>query len=151
MALVKTLSGSKLLIQIGDGADPEVFAHDCMINTSRSFGVAKSVNSFAVIDCDNPDDPAWVELVADQLSSEVSGAGMLHTSSIGTWFGYATSKEPVNVRILLNGVALADGGLHFAGQYQVTALEVTGNRGDKVEVSVSLSSNGPVTKVDASA
>ena len=150
MAAVKTLNGSKLLVQIGDGADPEVFVHDCLINTERSFSVQKSTNSFAVIDCDNPDDAAWVERVADELSAAISGSGMLHTTSLEAWFGYVTAGTSVNVRILLNGVAAIDGGGHFAGAFQVTSLEVTGNRGEKTTVSVALENDGAVTWVDAS-
>lgn len=149
MAPVKSMNGTKLLIQIGDGEDPEVFAHDCLINTERSFSVEKSTNSFAVIDCDNPDDAAWVERVSDELSAAISGSGVLHTTSLKTWFGYVTSGESYNARILLNGVAAIDGGGHFAGKFKVTNLEITGNRGEKTTVSVALENDGAVTWVDA--
>lgn len=149
MAPVKSMNGTKLLVQIGDGGNPELFAHDCLINTERSFSVSKSTNTFAVIDCDNPDDPAWVERVADELSATISGSGVLHTSSLSTWFGYVNSPDSVNIRILLNGVTAADGGGHFAGKYQITALELQGNRGDKTTVSVTLENDGATTWVAA--
>ena len=61
MAPVKTLSGKKLLVQIGDGAQPEVFAADCMINAERGIAFSVDSNDFVIPDCDNPDQAGFKE------------------------------------------------------------------------------------------
>ena len=40
---VEVVSGESILVQIGDGADPEVFAHDCLINGSRALNMTANV------------------------------------------------------------------------------------------------------------
>lgn len=148
---VKTMNGTQLLIQIGDGATPEVFAADCLINTERGIAFSADTNEFIVPDCNNPDDPAWKEVTKDGLSAQISGSGMLHTMSVEDWFAWFISKDTKNVRVKLNGVTLANGGGHWAGAFHCTAFEVTGNRNEKATCSTSLVSNGPVTWVAASA
>lgn len=151
MAAVQTMNGTKLLVQIGNGAGPEVFAHDCLINAERGIAFSADTNEFIVPDCTNPDDPAWKEVTKDGLSATITGGGMLHTSSVSTWFAWLTDDATKNVRVLLNGVTLANGGGHWAGAFHLTAFEVTGNRNEKVTVSVTLMSSGAITWVPASA
>lgn len=76
---------------------------------------------------------------------------MLHTPSVKEWADWFASDDAKNVRVLLNGVLLADGGGHWAGAFKLTGWEVTGTRNEKATVTVTLESDGPVTWVDASA
>ena len=47
MTAVPRVSGSKLLVQIGDGATPtEAFAHDCLINTQRGIQFSSETNEW---------------------------------------------------------------------------------------------------------
>jgi hypothetical protein len=48
-------------------------------------------------------------------------------------------------------VALAKGGGHWAGAFKLTSFEVTGQRKQKAESSVTLVSDGPVVWTDAAA
>lgn len=150
MAVVKAMNGTSLLVQIGDGATPEQFAHDCLINTERGISFASETNRQVIPDCDTPDTPAWSVVNKDSFSATISGAGMLHTPSVKEWADWFASDDAKNVRVLLNGVLLADGGGHWAGAFKLTGWEVTGTRNEKATVTVTLESDGPVTWVDAS-
>lgn len=153
MAEQKTMSTLQLLVQIGDGADPEVFAHDCLINTSRGIVFNAETTQETVIDCDALEEPGWQEVAKDGLNAVISGAGRLHTPSTKTWFDWMKSDTAKNVRVKLNNVSLADGGGHFAGAFKLTGYEITGgdNRKEKATVSVTLTSHGEITWVDAAA
>lgn len=147
---VPRVTGSKLLVQIGDGASPEVFTHDCLINTKRGIQFSSETNEFIMPDCDNPDDPAWKSVSKDGLSAQISGAGMLYTSSVATWFAWLIGDIGKNVRFNLNVGAPAGGG-YWAGSFKLTQFEVTsdGNK-DESTCSVTLVSDGVVTWVPAS-
>src|SRR5690606_5262328 len=93
MAIVKSMSGTSLLVQIGDGASPEVFAADCLINTDRGISFSSDENRQIIPDCDNPDDPAWQTLDKDGLTATISGAGMLHTASVPDWNDWFNSND----------------------------------------------------------
>ncbi|MFN3746703.1 MAG: phage tail tube protein [Hyphomicrobiaceae bacterium] len=148
MAQVQTLNGTQLLVQVGDGADPEVFAHDCLINTDRGIQFSADQNRQVVPDCEDPDTPAWSELSLDGLSAVINGAGMLHTPSVAGWFAWFTSGASKNVRVRVNAAAAAGGG-YWAGRFKLTDFEVTGARNEKSTVSVTLGSDGPVAWVAA--
>ena len=149
MASVATMSGTKLVVQVGDGADPEVFAADCMINSERGISFQADTNEFIVPDCDNPDDPAWKEVVKDGLSATISGSGLLHTTNTETWFNWLKSSATKNCRVVINVLAGVGGG-YFSGAFHLTAFEITGNRGEKAQVSVTMVSDGEITWTDAS-
>lgn len=151
MATVKAMNGTSLLVQIGNGATPEVFAHDCLINTERGIQFQSETNRQVIPDCDTPDAPAWSVVNKDSFSATITGSGMLNTPSIKEWADWFASDDAKNVRVLLNGVTLANGGGHWAGSYKLTGWEVTGTRNEKATVSVTLESDGVVTWVDASA
>lgn len=152
MAPVKAMNGTSLLVQIGDGnvdPGPEVFAHDCLINAERGIQFAAETNRQTIPDCETPDALAWQSLSKDGLTATITGGGMLHTTSVPDWFAWFDSDDAKNVRVLLNGVAAADGGGHWAGAFKLTGFEVTGERNNKATVSVTLESDGAVTWVDA--
>lgn len=151
MAPPKTLNGKQLLVQIGNGATPEVFAHDCLINTERGINFTSETNRETLPDCDNPEAAGWSVMNKSGLSATITGAGRLHTSSIKTFFSWYNSDEAKNVRVLLNGISLANGGGHWAGAFKLTAFDVTGPETGRSSVTLTLESDGEVTWVDAQA
>lgn len=151
MAIVKAMNGTSLLVQIGDGAGTETFAHDCLINAERGIQFQSETNRQTIPDCDAPDNLAWSSLSKDALSATITGSGMLHTASVSNWAAWFASDNGKNCRVLLNGVALASGGGHWAGSFKLTGWEVTGARNEKATVSVTLESDGIVTWVSAAA
>lgn len=149
MADVKVMNGEKLLVQIGDGAGPEVFAHDCLINTDRGIQFSSDITQEITPTCDTPEDPAWKVTEKDGLSATVTGAGKLHTSSVETWFTWFKANATKNVRIKVD-VTAGNGGGYWAGAFHLTAMEIAGTRKGKATVSVTLVSSGPLTWTDAS-
>jgi predicted secreted protein len=150
MALPKTASSSKLLILVGDGADPEVFSAPCGLTTKGIAFAADTVDQ-TVPDCDNPDDPSWVGRAISTLSSTVTGSGILALEALPTWRAYLFSGLAKNLRIKID-VPLADNGGYFAGSYLLTAFTLGGaDRGKVTLDGVTLVSDGEVTWVAASA
>ena len=151
MAAVPRVTGSKLLVKIGDGASPEVFTADCLINTSCGIQFQSDTNEFVMPDCDNPDDPAWKSVTKDGLSATISGAGMLYTASVADWFDWYKGDNGKNIQFALN-VPLASGGGSWSGSFKLTQFEVTsdGNK-EQSTCTVTLVSDGPVAWTDAAA
>ena len=151
MTAVPRVTGSKLLVKIGDGASPEVFTPDCLINTSRGIQFQTDTNEYIQPDCDNPDDPAWKSVTKDGLSATINGAGMLYTSSLKDWFTWYASDDAKNIQFAVN-VLLAAGGGCWQGAFKLTNFEITsdGNK-EQSTCTVTLVSDGTVTWEDASA
>lgn len=150
MTLAKALKGKSLLVQFGDGADPEVFAQVCSINSDRGIVFTAETNQTRVPDCDDPELIGWFRREKTAKGATISGAGTLHTPDLEDLFDYFNSEDPRNLRVKLNGVVALDGGGHFAGAFHCTGLEVTGTVGEYTQVSISLESDGAVSWVDAS-
>lgn len=140
MAKPTTLPFSKLLILIGNGASPEVFAAPCGL-TSKSFDISVSSNGIEVPDCTDEDAPAWTERVVKALSAGVSGSGILATESFETWQDWALGGTNKNVKIKLDTPSLG----YYEGSFILSKLSIKASLGDKVQVDVSLDSDGEVT------
>ncbi len=149
MASIKSLNGRQLLVQIGDGASSETFAHDCLINTERGIQFASESNREPLGDCDDPDKAVWSVFNKTSLSATISGAGRLHTPSLPTWWAWMNSDDAKNVRVLVNGVTGANGGGYWAGAFKLASFEVSGPETGRATVSVTLESDGEVSWVDA--
>lgn len=140
---VKGVRGVQMLLKVGDGASPETFAHYCSINAEREFALEANVNENVTIDCDNPDNPGWVDREVESKSGQVTGAGLLNGPDYAEFFEWFDSCETRNVQIVLN-VSAANGGGEAEGAFLLTNLTKTGNRGEKVQVSITLQSSGPI-------
>lgn len=145
---VKAMNGEQLLVQIGDGGSPETFVHDCLINTDRGIQFQSNTTDSLVPFCDEPESPGWLERSKDGLNATISGAGMLHTTSVKDWFLWYKSDDTKTVRVRVN-VTGANGGGWWQGEFLLTEFQVTGQRKEKATVSVTLLSSGEVTWTDA--
>lgn len=145
MAKPKKYTGEKLLVQIGDGADPEVFAHDCLINTERGVEYQTQTQEEYLPDCDNLDaiPDRTVEITGKGVV--ITGSGVMHSSSWDMWFDWWNSGEAKTVKVKENILA-ADGGGTETGSYKLTALSRTGAYKQNVTVSLTLTSDGAVTR-----
>lgn len=147
------LTGNQLLIQVGDGADPEVFSHPCMINTTRSIDLTVDTVERSIPNCTNPESPAYRSLFKTGFKMDVEGAGLLHLPNYSDWREWLVDPDPRNCRILFNKL-LADGGGYESVQLHLTQLRVGGAGGENaefVEVNVRLQSHGAFSWVDAAA
>lgn len=139
-----TLAGTKLLIMVGDGASPEVFAEPCGL-TTKKFSLNAASSTTNVPDCDDPDAPSWTERDVTALSGQTTGSGVLGTESFAVWKEWAMSGESRNCRVKLNTAALG----WFEGQFILSTFTLTGEKGTRMQVEVSLDSDGQLTWVDA--
>lgn len=144
MAKPTTIPWHALSIWPGDGASPEDFTSAvCGLNT-KSFGISATTSDQEVPDCDDPSAAVWIERTTRALSSEVSGSGTMAQETLATWRTWMLDAEAKNVRIVV-GVSPAG---YFAGSYVLTNFELSGSLNDgKVQVSVTMQSDGPVTWV----
>lgn len=144
MAGPSTFQGEELLVQISDGASPEVYSHRCMINTNRSFSRSAQTTQEVVPDCTDPSLPGWVETEVDGLSATISGEGMIDLGSqefFDEWFESGASK---NVKVKQNKA----GGRTYTGAYKLTQCDMNGVRKSKATGAMTMVSTGPVTSAD---
>lgn len=137
MAQAQTLTFSQFLVQLGNGANPEVFASPCGLN-SRSFNRTAATNDTNVPDCDNPDAPSWLERDVVSLSASISGAGVVADEDFDVWNAWFESGASKNLEIKL-------GTRTWLGPYKCTKLNLTGARGSRVTFDVTLDSDGETT------
>lgn len=141
MAQPATITGTQLLIKIGDGASPEVFTHPCLINAERGIVFSSDANSEVVPDCDNPDDPGWKLVTKDGMQATITGAGKLDTASVATfdaWFRVDTTKT---IRIQIGSDTPVG---TWEGEFKLTEWSITGERGTRASANVTLVSDGEV-------
>lgn len=146
MAAVPRVTGSKLLVQIGNGATPtEIFAHDCLINTARGIKFTTETNEEIMPDCTAPDSPSWKAVSKDGVMATISGAGKLNATSVSAFYAYLTGQNSKNVRVMIN-LTGANGGGYWQGAFHLTEFEArAGGNKETVECQISLVSDGAVT------
>lgn len=142
-----TQKGSKLLIRLGDGASPEVFAAPCGL-TTKALNFSASSNEFNVPDCDDPDAPTWTERVVSALSAGITGSGTLAMESLETWREWFLSAQAKNIQVKFDATG-ANGGGHYAMSAILSTFNVTGEVGGLCQIEVEMASNGEVTWVPA--
>lgn len=140
--------GGQLLVKIGDGADPEVFAHDCLINTEKSLQFSSDRNDFTVPDCTDFTKPGWKHGIIDGLQAAVNGSGKLYTKSVQDWFDWFKSGAVKNIRVEIV-VSAAEGGGYFEFPATLDSFDITGPDKNVCTSSVALSSSGEVNWVPA--
>ena len=129
--------GSALIVQVGDGASPEVFTTVAGLRT-KSMTLAKDTVDISDSDSLNK----WRELLAGAAikSASFSGDGVFKDSA---------SEETVRANFTADSlnnyqVVVPDFGT-FAGAFVVSQLEYNGEHDGAVQYSFSLESGGEVT------
>ena len=147
MAAPTTYSAKKLIIMLGDGGTPETFTAPCGL-TTRGINFSKEANDVTVPDCDDPDLPAWTERSVRTLSASVSGSGILAAEAHDTWRAAFLNTDSINCRIKIDDT-LANNGGYYQGRFHITQFNLTGEIGNKVQMEITLESDGQVSWVDA--
>lgn len=127
------IAGTKLLILVGDGASPEVFAQPCGL-TNNGITITTATGSTVVPWCDAPEDVAWETKEATSLSMNVTGSGVMAVESFDIWNEWVLSGEAKNVQVKLDAVGLG----HYEGPCILSSFKLTGQRGQKVTVDITL-------------
>lgn len=127
---VSVVSGEEILVQISDGADPEVFTHDCMINGSRSFSRTASTTDQQIPNCTDPAKPPKTVRRVDSTDSTISGEGLLHSDSVLTWLN--------RVGTIFNARVRKAGVFQVAAPYILTEFTLTGQSREYATASVTM-------------
>lgn len=142
MAQPDSFNGSKILVKIGDGADPEVFTTKCSINASRSVQSSATTVDSVVPDCADPDAPAWTEREKDALSITITGEGIHDAADIAFFDTYWRGTDAKNIQAV---VADGETGAQiYSGKFHLTEYQASGARKEKVQASITLVSDGVI-------
>jgi hypothetical protein len=133
-----TYKFGEFIIEVGNGASPEVFGLPCGL-TSKSFAGNANTNDTNVPDCDDPDAMAWLERAVVALSRDITGSGVLAKEFLATWDDWWTSGNSKHARITIDPYT-------WSGSYVLSRFEITGTLGNKVQVNVTMTSDGQVTR-----
>ena len=148
MALPTTVSFNSLIVALGNGMTPEVFAAPAGF-TDKSYKTKIDTGSTDVPDATNADLPMWQEIEAKTISAEVTGSGVLAMADLPMWRTWYLSGAPKNVQITFPGNAAAGGGTdEFAAV--LTNFEITAKKGEKCAISVTIESTGAIVFTAAS-
>lgn len=142
MARPTTFKFGELLIEVGRGTTPETYEMPCGL-TTKSFNATAQTSDTNVPDCDDPDAPSWLERDVTSLSRDISGSGILADEFLDVWDNWFNSGNTKNVRISM-------GDFRWTGGYILSQFSWTANIGNKVEISVTMQSDGQITRATVS-
>lgn len=149
MAKPTTFPFGEFFIVVGDGDSPEVFAAPCGL-TSKAFNQTSNTQDTTVPDCDDPDAPAFIERAVDSQTAEISGSGVLAKEAFdAVWQPWFASAMPKNCRIGLGAIPDVSTGAYYEGAFILSQFNMTASRGQKVNVEVTMVSDGEWTYVEA--
>lgn len=140
-----SFNGSKIAIKVGNGADPEVFTHPCLINSSRGIQFSSSTVDSLIPRCDDQDAPAWITREKDSLTVTITGEGIMDAADTDDYFDWFEGAATKNVQ----GVVNVGGGVNeqtFEGAFHLTEMQISGERKEKAQVSITLVSSGAITR-----
>lgn len=147
MAEIKHVRGVKILIKVALPSAPTVFNTLCTINAERGITFTAGTSDQEVIDCADPEAIAWVLREKTNLSAAITGSGTVNTPDLETMFDWLIDPDSWNVKAIVD-VPGSDGGLIFTGKFHNTEFSITGNKGEKAQGSISLSSDGTIVKTE---
>lgn len=139
---------TRLVIQLGDGGDPETFAHTCGANT---FGITLTNNlgENVVLDCENPlDVPAAIVRHLESQDTACTIGGMVTTEAWPTWRAWSDNGDEKNIKIFLDETGANNGG-DWTLPALLGTLELGKENSGKVTFTASISGAGQRTWTDA--
>ncbi|WP_411838572.1 phage tail tube protein [Paracoccus sp. ME4] len=143
MARPTTFVGSSVALFL-EGTPAGTYTRPCGL-TNHTFTFTKNATDVTVPDCADPELPAWIERGVESLDFGGSGTGVLAAEAVDTWWEAFNSTESINARIYVGKPTDTANGRYWQGKVHVTSFEVTGERGNKAQVSVSVVSDGELT------
>lgn len=137
MATINPVLGARILVKVGDGASPEVFAHPAVINTSRAVTGTVNVEVDELVDLADQSAVAQTARRARSVDWKIDGAGLIDTTDTITWFQWLNNAEAKNI-------VVTDGNFQISGPFILTSFSVTSDRTKLAECSITLECAGPV-------
>lgn len=144
MAKPTTYVGSTVAIFLEDTSAPGTFLRPCGLN-NHTVSFQKEFQTVEVPDCDDPELPAWLERGVQSFDMSANGSGILAAEAVDVWWDAFNITESVNARIYIGKPDDVTNGRYWGGKVHVSSFEVTGERGNKAQVSVSVVSDGELT------
>jgi len=137
MAQPTTSKFSEFAIHVGNGATPtEVFAFICGL-TSKGLSFTNNTATTPVPDCSDEDLPAFEEVAITSQSISVSGSGIFTVEDQKEMLDWAYDGTVKNIRVYPGKSAVGDVN-YFQGPAILSSLEITGERGNKVQASITI-------------
>lgn len=122
MALTGQVTGRLLLIQIGDGASPEVFSNLCGLQT-RSFNMSANDVDTTIPDCANPGNTPQKTGVPGIKNRTFSGSGKyVAGANSAAFIAHVTAAEVFNAKVIVPGLGT------FTGAWYVTDFTFNGEQ-----------------------
>lgn len=101
MARIDPLRFKHVSLQIGDGADPEVFATFCG-NTTIAHNYNINTETEDLPDCDNPDAVNFESPFKTSIGESIDFSGVLSPAFDEELRDLVYNDEPVNIRLVFN-------------------------------------------------
>lgn len=136
MTAATTLKYSEFKILLGDGADPEVFSPICGL-TTKGFNYTTDTSSTNVPDCTDEDLPSFSEKDIIAFSAQLSGSGVATRQSLGQLQDWMESGERMNVKVSFADAPVGDPEV-YTGPAVLSALNITANKGERVNVDITI-------------
>jgi len=137
MAQPTTSTFKEFAIHVGNGAAPtEVFAFICGL-TSKGLSISNNTSTTPVPDCADEDLPAFEEVAIASQSVSVSGSGIFTVEDQKEMLEWAMDGTVKNIRVYPGKSAVGDVN-YYAGPAILSSLEITGERGTKVQASMTI-------------
>jgi predicted secreted protein len=130
--------GRLLLVKIGDGASPEVFANVCGIQT-RSFNLSATEVDTTIPDCENPGSAVVRTAEPGIVNRTFSGSGKFVSG--------ATSDilmDHVNAATVFNAQVVVPGLGEYEGSWMVSEFEFSGEMEGNMDFNATFVAAGPL-------
>lgn len=144
MANVANAPGEQLVLQLGNGASPEVFTASCTINTQRSLALTATASVTELADCVTPSNPAQVVRQIKSIDLKFTGQGIADAPSLLALMQWWQGGAAKNIKIIENRTG-ANGGFTYSLAAVCTAIELAGVRGEMQTFSITVEASGPIT------
>lgn len=143
MAQPTTFKGQLLQIRVDNGlaGTNQAYAHPCMINAARGFDITSSGQDENIPDCADPGALSYTTHTKAALSATITGGGILDATNYAAFHAWMITDDPKTIKVDLNGTV---GGI-ATGPFKLTQLGITGNLGERVQVAVTMKSDGAWT------
>jgi hypothetical protein len=138
MSYPTLIKGQKVVLQLGDGADPEVFTTVCGI-TTKGLARTRKVNETENWDCTDPNALPLTEREASTSDWTVTGSGQAVAAELDRI--EAAYNTPANWRVVFFGTGTTIV-RSYTGLAIMTDLNLGAVNGEKASISLTLSGTG---------
>ena len=126
---VQYFSGEHLVLQVGNAQAPEAFVATATINTTRALDISAKAATTEIADTINPSLPASTVRQIVSTDIKFTGAGIADAPSYYALANAMLNGQVLDVKITMN-LSGAQGGVTFTGKMVITAINLSGQRGD---------------------